>query len=92
MLANTPFVHDTLTDVMTRGATTVDKKKLLFALGAKQDRQSAWGRLLDIWEELDQSRGALRGTDVWGVTLILTKEDNSSVAVALEAVSDWEKL
>jgi len=90
MLANPSFVHDTLTDVMIRGATVVDKKKLLYALGAKQDRQSAWKRLLDAWEELDMARGALRGVEVWSVTLILTTDDNLNAVVTFKPVTDWE--
>ena len=90
MLANPSFVHDVLTDVMTRGAVTVDKKKLLFALGAKQDRGSAWTRLLDAWEELDNPRGTLRGNESWNMTIILASEQNLTKTVPIEQVTNWE--
>ena len=89
MIPNPAFTHDILTDVITRGATTVDKRKLLFALGAKQDRASAWGRLLDVWEELDQPRNSLRAYAVWDTTLILASEAAPRKAMALEVVKEW---
>lgn len=90
MLASPAFVHDTLTDVMTKGAVVVDKRKLLYALGAKQDRQSAWKRLLDAWEELDMARTALRGMDVWGATIVLTTNDDPKATPVFDAVTAWE--
>ena len=89
MIPNPSFIHDTLTDVITRGATAVDKRKLLFALGAKQDRPSAWGRLLDAWEELDQPRHSLRAYAVWDTTLILASELTPQKAISLEKVTAW---
>jgi hypothetical protein len=89
MAPNPSFVHDTLTDVITRGATAVDKKKLLFALGAKQDRASAWDRLLDAWAQLDQARHSLRAQEVWGTTLLLAVEGTPQRVVSLDKVADW---
>lgn len=90
MLQNPALVHDILTDVMTRGAAVVEKRKLLYALGAKQDRQSVWKRLLDSWEELDNPRSTLRGLEIWGVTMVLTMDADSTKSISFELVTNWE--
>lgn len=89
MTPNPSFVHETLSDVLTRGAIAIDKKKLLFALGAKQDRPSAWERLLEAWEQLDQSRHTLRAHVLWGTTLVLAYEGTPQRTVTLDKVTNW---
>ena len=89
MIANPSFIHNLLSDVILRGATAVDKRKLLFALGAKQDRASAWERLLETWEDMDQPRHGLRGYEVWGTTIVLVSEVTANKTVTFEKVASW---
>jgi len=89
MIPNPGLISDILTDVITRGAAVVDKRKLILALGAKQDRPSVWGRLLDAWEDLDEARSSLRAVELWGVTLVLAKEDDLGKQPAFASVADW---
>ena len=60
-----------LMDVVFEGTVTVKKQKLLWLLGKNQDRPTAWGALLDEWEELGQARAELYGAEVYD-KIILT--------------------
>ncbi len=54
-----------LIDVRDRGSACIEKKKILWMLGRKNDGAGAWSSLLAEWEELGGDKSALHGIE-WG--------------------------
>ena len=85
MLANPAFVNAILTEVLERQAAVVFTKRMIWALGAKNDKPAVWARLLDAWEELDRPRNTLQGIEI-GSFIILTELPEGD---QLEPVANW---
>ena len=56
------LLHSILQDVRLTGSAQLHKRKLLWLLGRQNDNASAWGLLLDEWEEIAGDRSTLHGT------------------------------
>lgn len=86
MQTNPAYIHDLLCTVKERGAALAPKPRILWALGAKQDRPSAWRRLLDAWEELDEARDTLMGVENGQVIVLFTHREDMNI----QPVEEWE--
>jgi hypothetical protein len=55
------LIQAALQDVKLTGSARLNRKKLLWMIGRQNDSASAWGILLDEWEEIGGDRKALQG-------------------------------
>lgn len=90
MLANPALVLDVLTSAMVNGVTTVETKKLIYALGGKQDRAAVWVRLLDAWQhDLDNPRDTLCGFEIEGTIVLIRMLSRPRPERPLQSVMEW---
>ena len=61
----------------------IHKKQLLWMLGYKYDKESAWEELLEIWVEMGFGRDVLYGTEERDYIVLL------SVTSSIEPVKKW---
>ncbi len=61
----------------------IHKKQLLWMLGYKYDKESAWEELLELWVEMGFGRDVLHGTEEREYIVLL------SVTSSIEPVKKW---
>jgi len=66
-----------LLDVKDRGSVAIEKRKILYMLGRKNESASVWRDLLDAWEELGYERKALYGFEHNGIITLTISEVDS---------------
>jgi len=74
---------DLLTRVAHELAVVIDEKRLLWMLGYKYNKPSAWQELLDLWCELGFSESALQMTEERGKCVLV------SVTSAMSPLREW---
>ena len=57
------LLHSMLIDVRDRGSICIEKKKLLWMVGRKNDGHAVWTSVLNEWEELGGIRADLHGVE-----------------------------
>lgn len=66
-----------LLDVKDRGSVAIEKRKILYMLGRKNESVSVWRDLLDAWEELGYERKDLYGFEHNGIITLTISEVDS---------------
>ena len=77
------LLMDLLMRVAHELAVIIDEKRLLWMLGYKYNKPSAWRELLDLWCELGFSEGSLHMTEERGKCILV------SVTSAISPMKEW---
>lgn len=77
------LLMDLLTKVAHELVAVIDEKRLLWMLGYKYNKSSAWDELLELWEELGFGRDVLHVTEERGKIVLV------SVTSVITPVSKW---
>lgn len=80
------LLMDVLTKVAYELAVVIDEKRLLWMLGYKYSKPSAWADLLELWVELGFSESALLMTEERGRIVLV------SDAAGLAPVKEWSEV
>jgi hypothetical protein len=79
------LLMDLLTKVAYELAVVIDEKRLLWMLGYKYNKPSAWADLLELWVELGFSENALQMTNERDKCVLV------SVTSAICPMKEWSE-
>jgi hypothetical protein len=77
------LIQNLLTEVAHELVVKIHKKRLLWMLGYKYDKESAWAELLEMWTELGFDKDCLYGTEEADQIVLV------SVTSSIEPVKKW---